>query len=393
MDPRKNSHLCSVCLHSSIEVNKQRNAKWDLFVVSAYAPTDNPNPEWNVDISPPTVANITRELQLLKRNKAAGPDELSPTLFKDGGGALTIALTRPLALIWESEEIPSEWCSALIIPFYKKHERTSCENHRGISLVNVASKLFISIILRRLTNVREKQIRENQAGIRPGRGCIDRIFTLRQILEYRHTFRRPTILVFLDLKAAFDSVDRNTLWYCLSQKGVSIKFVNLSKSLYSQSRGCVRVYDSLSPEFTTKKGVRQGCPFSPFLFKFVMDSLLGSAFSLSPHSGVELLPGWTVSDLEHADDVVLLSEDPGSLRDLLCSSGKPASIFGIGFAPPRDKMMLQDWVGATSNLSIKGQFIERVDKFTYLSSCITPDGSVAEELSSRIQKARLAFSN
>ena len=34
-----------------------------------------------------------------------------------------------------------------------------------------------------------------------------------------------------------------------------------------------------------------------------------------------------------------------------------------------------------------------MDKFTYLGSCITPDGSIAEELSSRIQKARLAFSN
>ena len=44
--------------------------------------SDNPNPEWDVDISPPTVAEITRELQLLKRNKAAGPDGLSPTLFK-----------------------------------------------------------------------------------------------------------------------------------------------------------------------------------------------------------------------------------------------------------------------------------------------------------------------
>ena len=165
--------------------------------------------------------------------------------FKDGGEALSIALTRLLALIWESEEVPPEWCSALIIPVYKKGERNSCESHRGISLVNVASKLLTGIILRRHTNLREKRIRENQAGFRPGRGGIDHVFTLCQILEDEHTFRRPTILVFPDLKAAFDSVDRNTLWYCLSQKGVPIKFVNLLKSLYSQSRGCVRVYDSL----------------------------------------------------------------------------------------------------------------------------------------------------
>ena len=321
------------------------------------------------------------ELQLLKRNQAAGPDGLFPMLFKDGGGALTIALNILLALIWESEVVSSECCAALIIPVYKKGERTSCENHRGIILINVASKLLTGIIFPRLTNVREKQILENQARFRPGRGCIDHIFTLRQILEQRHLFRRPTILAFLHLKSAFDSVDRNTLWYYLSQKGVPIKFVDLLKSLYSQSRGCVRVYDSLSLEFTTKSGVRQGCPISLFLFNFVMDSLLESAFSLSPHSGVELLPGGTVSDLEYADDVVLLSEDPGSLQDLLCSLDKSAAMFGMHFAPPKCKMMLQDWIRATPNLSIKGQIIERVDKFIYLGSCITPIGSIAEELS------------
>ena len=116
-----------------------------------------------------------------------------------------------------------------------------------------------------------------------------------------------------------------------------------------------------------------------------MDSLLESTFSLSPHSGVELLPVGTVSDLEYTDDVVLLSEDPGSLQD------KFAAMFEMRFAPPKCEMMLQDWVGVTPNLSTKGQFIERVDKLTYLGSCINRDGSIAE-LSSRIQKVRLAFS-
>ena len=100
-----------------------------------------------------------------------------------------------------------------------------------------------------------------------------------------------------------------------------------------------------------------------------------------------------MSDLEYADDVVLLSEDPGSLQDLLYSLDKSAAMFGMRFAPPNCKMLLQDWVGVILNLSIKGQFIERVNKFIYLGSCITSDGSIAEELSSRIKKARIAFSN
>ena len=40
------------------------------------------------------------------------------------------------------------------------------------------------------------------------------------------------------------------------------------------------------------------------------------------------------------------------------------------------------------NLSIRGQFMERVNKITYLGSCIIPDGSIAQELSSHTQKAR-----
>ena len=91
-----------------------------------------------------------------------------------------------------------------------------------------------------------------------------------------------------------------------------------------------------------RKVVHQGCPVSPFLFNFVMDSLLESAFSLSPHSGVELLPGGTVSDLEYANDVLLMSEDPSSLQDLLCSSDKSAAMSGMHFALPKCKMMLQD---------------------------------------------------
>ena len=124
-----------------------------------------------------------------------------------------------------------------------------------------------------------------------------------------------------------------------------------------------------------------------------MDSLLKSAFSLTPHFGVELLPGGMNSDLEYADDVVLLSEEPRSLQDLFCSLDKFAAMFGMRFAPRKCKMMLQDWVGVTPHFSIRCQFIECVDKFTYLGGCISPGGSIAEELSLRIQKARLAFSN
>uniref|UniRef100_A0A183AUF1 Reverse transcriptase domain-containing protein n=1 Tax=Echinostoma caproni TaxID=27848 RepID=A0A183AUF1_9TREM len=67
-------------------------------------------------------------------------------------------------------------------------------------LIPIVTKLLASTIFRRLTPFRETNIREQQAEFRPGRGCIDQIFTVR------NTHCRPTVVVFLDLKAAFESV-------------------------------------------------------------------------------------------------------------------------------------------------------------------------------------------
>ncbi|KAL7870861.1 hypothetical protein SRHO_G00083580 [Serrasalmus rhombeus] len=69
----------------------------------------------------------------------------------------------------------------------------SCADHRGISLIPVVSTLLATIVLRHLTPIREKNIREEQAAFRPGRSCIDQIFTLRLVLESRHVYQRPTI--------------------------------------------------------------------------------------------------------------------------------------------------------------------------------------------------------
>ena len=152
--------------------------------------------------------------------------------------------------LWHSEQVPEEWNTSIVIPIFQKDAKSLCENHRGISLVSVASKLLSGLILQRLVSHYERQIGENVAGCRPGEGCIDHIFTLRQILEQRHTFWQPTMVVFLDFKSAFDSVDRQAL------KGVPSKFLSLLKALYSNYRGRVRVYGKLSPEFTTSSGVR-----------------------------------------------------------------------------------------------------------------------------------------
>ncbi|VDP66114.1 unnamed protein product [Schistosoma mattheei] len=56
-------------------------------------------------------------------------------------------------------------------------------------------------------------------------------------------------------------------------------------------------------------------------------------------------------------------------------------------------MLLQNWVALTPELMIGSEVIERVDRFTYLQSLISPCGLVCDEISAWIQKVRLAFTN
>ena len=127
----------------------------------------------------------------------------------------------------------------------------NCGNYRGISLTPVITRLLASAIFRRLETAREAHTREQQAGFERGKGCIDNIFTLQQVLELRHAYHRPTIAVFLDFKGAFDSVDRSSLMHTCTMKGVPEKFVNILRALYAHTSGCIRVYGQMSDNFPT----------------------------------------------------------------------------------------------------------------------------------------------
>ena len=349
--------------------------------------------QWDVEVKPPTLEEIRSHISHMQRRRAAGSDNLPPSLFKDGGEALCESLFHLCVSIWSEEKVPKNWGESTIIPIFKKGSREECGNHRGISLTPVVTRLLASIILHRLLEVRESSTREQQAGFRPGRGCIDHIFTLRQVLEQRHMYKQPTISIFLDFKGAFDSVDRKVLFNVLVQHGVPMKFVNIIRSMYSQTSGRVRAYGELSKTFPTMSGVRQGCPLSPFLFNFIIDEIMKRALEDLENPGVQLAQNENLVDLEYADDVVLIFDNQVEAQECLNRLSITVPAFGMRFAPTKCQVMLQDCAPLIHPLELDGIPLEVVDCFTYLGSCISSDCSVSNEVNARIRKARITFAN
>jgi len=101
---------------------------------------------------------------------------------------------------------------ALLVPVPKKGNLSFCDNWRGISLLDVVGKLFTRVLNDRLQLVVEETVSDFQCGFRAGRDRVDMIFCICQLLEKPIEHNTKVLLLFVDLRKAYDSVPRVALW-------------------------------------------------------------------------------------------------------------------------------------------------------------------------------------
>lgn len=73
-------------------------------------------------------------------------------------------------------------------------------------------KVFKRVILNRIKDLIDAQLRDEQAVFRKDRSCKDQIAALRIIVEQSIEWNSPLYINFVDYKKAFESLDRETLW-------------------------------------------------------------------------------------------------------------------------------------------------------------------------------------
>ncbi|VDL91286.1 unnamed protein product [Schistocephalus solidus] len=94
-------------------------------------------------------------------------------------------LTTRFQETWHQGQVPQEFKDATIVHIYKrKGNRQLCNNHRGISLLNIARKIFTRILLNSLNgHLEQGLLPESQCGYRRHRWTIDMIFAARQLQD------------------------------------------------------------------------------------------------------------------------------------------------------------------------------------------------------------------
>ena len=72
-------------------------------------------------------------------------------MIKVGGRKILYGNHKVIISIWNKDELPEEWKESIIVPNYKKGDKTDCSNNGGISLLRTIHKILSNILLSSLT--------------------------------------------------------------------------------------------------------------------------------------------------------------------------------------------------------------------------------------------------
>lgn len=343
-----------------------------------------------ININPPDSAEVKAAIQTLKSGKACGIDAIHAEMLKADIPTSTRVLTDLFQNIWNSDTIPEDWSKGLIVKIPKKGNTKNCDNWRGITLLSIPSKVFCKVLLNRMETAIDIRLRQEQAGFRKGRGCMDQIFALRNIIEQCLEWNTPLYINFVDFRKAFDSVHRNTLWKILHSYGIPPKIISIIKTFYEQFECSVIMGNALTEWLPVQSGVRQGCIISPILFLVTIDWITTNTTADRPR-GIQWTLFSQLEDLDFADDLALLSANHTNMQAKTDRLNNFARQVGLTINTSKTQVLCVNSI-PTGPILVGEEPLEFVEDFTYLGSLISKDSGASKDIKARLGKAQGAFS-
>jgi len=218
----------------------------------------------------PSVFEFQMAIEKLNRHKSPGIDQIPTELIKAGDTTISTGIRTIINSTWNKEELPEEWTESIIVPIYKKSDKTDCSNYRDISLLSTMYRILSNILLSMLTPHAEEIIGGHQCGFRRNRSTTDHLLCIRQMHTRKWEYNEAVHQLFIDIKKACDSVSREVLYNILTQFGIPIKLVRLIEMSQNETYSRVREGRHMSDMFHIKNDLKQGDALSSLLFNIAL---------------------------------------------------------------------------------------------------------------------------
>ncbi|KAJ4769205.1 RNA-directed DNA polymerase (reverse transcriptase)-related family protein [Rhynchospora pubera] len=260
----------------------------------------------------PTLQEIKEVLWTMGLDRAPGPDGLTVRFLKSMWHVMSHDIAQKIRWAFISGQIPHEWtdCYIALIPKIDCPEKPS--HYRPISVCSVLYRLTMKIMATRLRKHMPNIISPTQTAFVRGRSIHDNVILLREVLHsFRSSnFKAKAFALKLDLFKAFDTVEWRCIREVLQAINMPQNIVNLIYSAMSSAKFTIKLNGVKGDGFfTATRGLRQGCPLSPYLFILateILSKLLNQAVQDSEIEGIQLSPGATqITHALYADDLIV----------------------------------------------------------------------------------------
>ena len=217
--------------------------------------------------TPFTMAELEAGISTLKPGKAIGLDNISTEEIKNFGPEAKRWLLQLYNQCLETHKLPKIWKRAHVTALLKPGKDPSLpKNYRPISLLSHTYKLFERLLLNRLSPFVDERLIPEQAGFRPGKSTTSQVLNLTQYIEDGYEKGLVTGVVFVDLSAAYDTVNHRCLLHKILELTEDIRLTELIESMLSNRLFFVELGAKKSRWRRLKNGLPQGSVLAPLLF-------------------------------------------------------------------------------------------------------------------------------
>lgn len=207
-------------------------------------------------------------------SKAPGPDGYTMEFFKETWTIIGEDVTVAVQSFFVKGFLPKGLNSTILSLIPKKITAKEMKDYRPISCCNILYKLISKILANRLKSILPKCISWNQSAFIKGRLLMENVLLATEIVkDYHKEDISPRCAMMIDISKAFDSVQWSFLLNTLKALGLPDLFIKWVSLCITTASFSVQVNGELAGYFQSKRGLRQGCSLSPYLFVVCMNVL------------------------------------------------------------------------------------------------------------------------
>eukprot|EP00253_Pinus_taeda_P003424 PITA_03424 len=257
-----------------------------------------------------TEEEIRKVIWTLQPDKSPGPNGFSINFYRDHWHLIRKDLAKMLRGIQRKGKMGGFTNSTFLALIPKENRPTSFSRFRPISLCNSSYKIFTKVIASRLQPLLPSLISENQGGFLPNRQIHDTITLVQEAIHSSTSRHEKGLVLKLDLANAFDRVRHSFLYAVLRNMGFNSAFISTIAACISGPWISPLINGHPCEAFQSSRGLRQGCPLSPYLFILMVASF---SSALDHNRRVGLISGIKfgnrVKNINHSqfvDDTLLI---------------------------------------------------------------------------------------